>query len=77
MSAEAVDGAMCEADTYQSIVGVCFIHPGGGVNERPTVLEWSREKSGDFLLNDCDGRLGMRVDVVGQAPPAKLIPESV
>ena len=68
---------MCEADTYQSIVGACFIHPGGGVNERSTVLKWGREKSGDVLLNDCDGRLGMRVDVVGQTPPAKLIPEAV
>ncbi len=41
------------------------------------MLEWGREQDGGILLDDCAGRFGMRVDVVGQATPSELVPESI
>ena len=41
------------------------------------MLEWSREQDGGILLDDRSGRLRVRVDVVGQATPSELVPQSV
>ena len=41
------------------------------------MLQWGREQDGGTLLDDCAGRFGMRVDVVGQATPSELVPESI
>ena len=41
------------------------------------MLEWGREQDGGILLDDCAGRFGMRVDVVGQATPSELVPETI
>ena len=39
--------------------------------------ERRREQDGGILLEDGGGRLGMRVDVVGQAAPPELVPQPI
>ena len=75
---EAVDGAMCQADADQAGLADMIVHPGGRVVEGTTMLEWGREQDRGILLDYGGlGRIGMHVDVVRQAAPSELVPESV
>ena len=77
ISIEAVYSTMSQPDADQSGFGRLIVHPGGGVVEGATMLEWGREQDGGGLLN-CSGLgFGMRVDVVRQVAPSNLVPESI
>ena len=68
---------MRQTDADQAGFADMIVHPGGGVVEGTTMLEWGREQDRVILLDDGGGRFGMRVDIIWQATPSELVPESI